>query len=54
LELLQILKDPAFNSMMATNGIEPLGTSPEALNNYISKEMIKWAKVVKSAGLKPD
>ena len=53
-ELLQILKDPAFNTMMAANGIEPLGTTPEALNNYISKEMIKWAKVVKSAGLKPD
>ncbi len=53
-ELLQILKDPAFKSMMNTNGIEPLGSSPEALSNYISKEMIKWSKVVKSAGLKPD
>lgn len=53
-ELLQTLKDPAFNSMMAANGIEPLGTTPEGLNNYIGKEMIKWAKVVKSAGLKPD
>ena len=53
-ELLQTLKDPAFKSMMSTNGIEPLGSSPEALSNYISKEMIKWSKVVKSAGLKPD
>jgi tripartite-type tricarboxylate transporter receptor subunit TctC len=54
LELLQTLKDPAFSSMMSVNGIEPLGTTPEALNKYISKEIIKWSRVVKSAGLKPE
>lgn len=53
-ELLQTLKDPTFKEMLNTNGIEPIGTTPEALNNYIAKEIIKWSKVIKSAGLKAE
>ena len=53
-ELLQILKDPSFKSMMSLNGIEPIGTSPEGLTSYINKEIIKWSKVIKSAGIKAD
>jgi tripartite-type tricarboxylate transporter receptor subunit TctC len=53
-ELLQILKDPSFKSMMSLNGIEPIGTSPEGLTSYINKETIKWSKVIKSAGIKAD
>jgi len=53
-ELLQILKDPAFKSMMTVNGIEPIGSTPEGLTTYISKEIIKWTKVVKSAGIKAE
>ena len=53
-ELLQILKDPSFKSMMSLNGIEPIGSSPEGLTSYINKETIKWSKVIKGAGLKAD
>ena len=53
-ELLQILKDPSFKSMMSLNGIEPIGTSSEGLTSYINKETIKWSKVIKSAGIKAD
>jgi tripartite-type tricarboxylate transporter receptor subunit TctC len=53
-ELLQILKDPSFKSMMSVNGIEPIGSSPEGLTSYINKETIKWSKVIKSAGIKAD
>lgn len=53
-ELLQILKDPSFKSMMSLNGIEPIGTTPEGLTSYINKETIKWSKVIKSAGIKAD
>ena len=53
-ELLQILKDPSFKTMMSLNGIEPIGSSPEGLTSYINKETIKWSKVIKSAGIKAD
>ncbi len=52
--LLQILKEPSFKAMMNTNGMEPIGSTPEALTVYIQKEIVKWTKVVKSAGLKAE
>lgn len=51
-EVLLILKEPSFRAMMNVNGIEPIGSTPEGLTSYISKEIIKWTKVVKSAGIK--
>jgi tripartite-type tricarboxylate transporter receptor subunit TctC len=53
-ELLQILKEPTFKTMMTNNGMEPIGSTPEALTIYIQKEIVKWTKVVKSAGLKAE
>ena len=53
-ELLQILKDRSFKTMMTNNGMEPIGSTPEALTIYIQKEIVKWTKVVKSAGLKAE
>jgi tripartite-type tricarboxylate transporter receptor subunit TctC len=53
-ELLQVLKDPVFKSIMIANGIEPLGGSPEALTSFINQETIKWTKVIRSAGLKAE
>ena len=53
-ELLQTLKDPAFKVLMTTNGIEPIGSTPEELAAYVTQEMTKWSKVVKSAGMKPE
>jgi tripartite-type tricarboxylate transporter receptor subunit TctC len=53
-ELSQILKDPAFKSMMNVNGIEPLSGTPEALTSHINKEISKWSKVIKSAGIKAE
>ena len=53
-ELLQTLKDPAFKVLMTTNGIEPIGSTPDELLVYVTQEMTKWSKVVKSAGMKPE
>ena len=53
-ELLQTLKDPAFKVLMTTNGIEPIGSTPDELSVYVTQEMTKWSKVVKSAGMKPE
>jgi tripartite-type tricarboxylate transporter receptor subunit TctC len=53
-ELMQVIKEPAFKSMMSENGIEPIGSSPEALTSFINQETIKWTKVIKGAGLKAE
>ena len=53
-ELMQTLKDPAFKALMATTGTEPIGSTPEELSGYVTQEIAKWSKVVKSAGMKPE
>jgi len=34
-------------------GIEPVGGSPEHLRDYLAKETVKWAKVMKASGIRP-
>jgi tripartite-type tricarboxylate transporter receptor subunit TctC len=37
--------------MLAEQGYEPAGTSPEQFDAYIRTEIVKWSRVVKSAGI---
>ena len=50
--MLKVLKQPEFHALLVTNGIEPIGSTPVELSNYINKEITKWSKVIKSAGIK--
>jgi len=52
--ILKILKQPDFHALLVNNGIEPIGSTPDELSNYIDKEIIKWSKVIKAAGIKPE
>jgi tripartite-type tricarboxylate transporter receptor subunit TctC len=52
--MLKVLQQPDFHALLVTNGIEPIGSSPAELANYIDKEIVKWSKVVKSAGIKAE
>ncbi len=38
---------------LVNGGAEPIGSSPEEFSTYIRSETVKWAKVVKSAGISP-
>jgi hypothetical protein len=35
-------------------GMEPAPTSPEHFDEFIQREIVKWAAVVKSSGMKLD
>jgi tripartite-type tricarboxylate transporter receptor subunit TctC len=35
-------------------GVQPLGTSPEQFGTYIRSEAVRFAKVIKDAGIKPE
>jgi tripartite-type tricarboxylate transporter receptor subunit TctC len=50
--MLKILKQPDFHALLVTNGMEPIGSSPTDFSNYIDTEIVKWSKVIKSAGIK--
>jgi tripartite-type tricarboxylate transporter receptor subunit TctC len=53
-ETVAILRVPDIQARFAKDGAEVVATSPEAFDAYIRAEMVKWGKVVRSAGIKPE
>jgi tripartite-type tricarboxylate transporter receptor subunit TctC len=53
-EMAGTLKLPDVKERFAKLGAEPVGNTPEAFDALIKSEIVKWAKVVKTAGLKAD
>ena len=48
------LGDPATRDKLLAAGIEPHGSTPEALGAFVVSETRKWADIVKAVGLRPE
>ena len=53
-ELVRILHLPDVKERLAGDGAEPVGDSPEQFGQYIRSELVKWAKVAREAGIRPE
>lgn len=53
-EIRAVLQVPDTRERLLKQGLEPAGNTPEAFDAYIKSEILKWSKVVKQAGIKPD
>ncbi len=53
-EVTKILAMPEVRANLAVQGLDPAGGTPEQFAAYIRSERIKWAKVVKESGAKPE
>jgi tripartite-type tricarboxylate transporter receptor subunit TctC len=53
-EINAAISDPAMKARLAAIGGEPLPGSPADFGKLISEETEKWAKVVRTAGLKAE
>jgi tripartite-type tricarboxylate transporter receptor subunit TctC len=53
-EVAKVLQQPDFRAMLVANSIDPIGSSPEVLAQFIRIEMAKWAKVVRDADVRVD
>jgi tripartite-type tricarboxylate transporter receptor subunit TctC len=53
-EMMKLLKDPEVVALMARDGSEPLGSTPEEFGVYFKREVEKYAKVIKAAGAQVD
>lgn len=51
-EVQKAAKSPTVIERYAALGSDPVGTSPEEFTQFIRKEYLKWAEVIKRAGLK--
>ena len=52
-EIVKILKQPDVKSLFLTQGLTPVGSTPEQLSALIREESIMYAKLVKQIGYKP-
>lgn len=52
-EIVKILATDTRQLLMA-QGFEPAGSSPSEFASYIKTEIVKWAKVIKDAGIRPE
>lgn len=53
-ETVKALKAPDLKQRLASEGCEPVGSTPDELGNYIRAEMARWAKIVKASGMHAD
>jgi len=50
-EVMKALQSPEVRQKLALQGAEPLGSTPQAYGEYVQKELVRWAKVVKQTGV---
>lgn len=50
-EIVKALKSPDVRERLAQQGAEPLGSTPQEYRAYVTKELARWAGVVKATGV---
>jgi tripartite-type tricarboxylate transporter receptor subunit TctC len=53
-EITKAIGAPELRARLEQLGIEPLGTTPEQASRFLEDEIAKWAKVINTAGVKPE
>jgi tripartite-type tricarboxylate transporter receptor subunit TctC len=53
-ELNKAIQTPDLKEKFASNGVDPLGGTPEQFASYIRSESVRFGKVIKAAGIKPE
>jgi len=51
-EIVKALQLPDVKSRLEADGSVPAGSTPQALDAFMRSELVKWDKVIKSAGIK--
>ncbi len=53
-ESVKALNQPDVKGRFGAAGLDPIGSSPEQFGAHISSDIVKWGKIVKATGLRPD
>jgi tripartite-type tricarboxylate transporter receptor subunit TctC len=51
-EVARVLSEPDTKEKLLAGGVETVGSTPEQTDAYIKADIAKWAKVIKSAGIR--
>lgn len=52
-EIAEVVKQPAFRRRFVESGIEPVSDTPEDFAELIARDIRKWVRLVKDAGVRP-
>ena len=52
--VVQALKAPDVVEQLRRQGLDAIGSTPEAFGAHIKRELAKWDKVVREAGIKAE
>ncbi len=52
--LVESLRAPKVKEILVNSGADAVGNSPDELARFLRAEIVKWGKVVKAAGIKPE
>jgi tripartite-type tricarboxylate transporter receptor subunit TctC len=52
--MVEIVATTEFRDKISVQGFEPESSSPEEFSELIQRDILKWAKVIKESGAKPD
>lgn len=53
-EITRILELPEIRGRLLALGADPAPTTPEGFDRYIRDEVVKFSKIVREAGIKPE
>ena len=52
--MVKILHAADFRDWLVTQGADPVGGTPDELAAFVKSELVKYAKIVKASGMRPD
>ena len=53
-EISRIVAVPELRGRLLQSAFEPVADSPDAFRHYLEAERVKWSRVVRGAGIKPE
>ena len=48
------LLDPVVRGQISAQGADPVGNTPAEFSAFITRELVKWARLVKEADIRPE
>jgi tripartite-type tricarboxylate transporter receptor subunit TctC len=51
-EFVRAIKSPDLRERLIAAGADPVGNAPEQYATFVQNEIVKWARVIKAAGIK--
>jgi len=53
-EVVKIMQAPDIRERFMADGFEPAGLGPDEFSRYLRAEIVKWDRIIKAAGIKPE